>query len=98
MQEKEIQEQLHEIRNAIGRSDLALADIKNHISQGKISFEKEMASVKSMVNSIDLCGRAEANTIRIDELASKFETILDEMAQLRTAIKRFETALKIPSS
>jgi hypothetical protein len=91
----EIEEQLHEIRNLLGRSELKIADLGHQMSQGKIRFEEGIASLKSQINSIQTCGRSDANTIRIDDLASKIEAILEENAQLSERVKRIEAALKI---
>jgi len=97
MQEKrdEIQEQMHEIRNLLTRFELKMADLGHQISHAKIGFDDGIASLKSQVNSIQTCGRSDANTIRIDELTSKIEGFVEEHAQLSERVRRIEVALKI---
>jgi chromosome segregation ATPase len=91
----EIREQLHEIRNLLGRSELKIADLGHQISQGKIRFEEGIASLKSQISSIQTCGRSDANTIRIDELTSKIEGFVEDHVQLSEKVRRIEVALKI---
>lgn len=91
----EIQQQMHEIRNLLARSEFKVTDLGHQISQGRIRLEEGIASLKSQINSIQTCGRSDANTIRIDELASKIEGFLEDHVQLSEKVKRIEVALKI---
>ena len=95
MQDKEIQDQFHEIRNMLGRSQLILSDLRHQISQSKIAFQEAITSLEYKVGSIEICSRANANSIRLDEMASKIEAIVDENVQLRERVRRMEAELSL---
>lgn len=77
----------------VSRSELILSDLKRQVFESKTSFQEAFTSLEYKVGSIEICSRANANSIRLDEMASKIEAMAEEQAQLRERVKHIEGRL-----
>jgi hypothetical protein len=86
---KEIQKQIHELRNFLAPLDLKLDNLDNQISIGRMSFETKAMELETKL--IATSSRVAENTVRIDEVSEK-------VAFHSERINRIESLLKMSAA
>ena len=83
---KEIQKQIHELRNFLAPLDLKLDNLDHQISIGRMSFETKALELETKLNS---------NSSRISENAIKISEVSERVAFHSERINRIELLLKM---
>jgi hypothetical protein len=83
---KEIQKQIHELRNFLAPLDLKLDNLDHQISISRISFETKALELETKVHT---------NSSRISEQAVKLNEVSEKVALQSERISYIESLLKV---